>query len=177
MNNEVIITCAVTGAGESVRLQIPTPGIDTSRARKVSVAVPVFREVAHLDACVESIVSQAQSPHEVILVDDGSRSEEVTRAIGAWCERHPDLIRSLSQSNQGVCVARNLALESMTGDTFLLVDADDELDARFIAACAEALRADPDLWAVATWTEFFGDYNGIEAKPPFDRRVVVLFQF
>jgi GT2 family glycosyltransferase len=24
---------------------------------------------------------------------------------------------------------------------------------------------------VATWTEFFGDYEGVEAKPPFDPRV------
>jgi hypothetical protein len=33
------------------------------------------------------------------------------------------------------------------------------------------LRQDRWLWAVASWTEFFGDYEGIEAKPPFDRRV------
>lgn len=36
---------------------------------------------------------------------------------------------------------------------------------------ADALRQDRSLWAVASWTEFFGDYEGIEAKPPFDRRV------
>ena len=162
-----------TSAGSRVpaRLLIPTHTTDPSRAQRVSVAVPVFRQVAYLDACIQSILSQDQPPHEVILIDDGSRSEDVSRAIGAWSEQYPNLIRSLSQPNQGVCVARNLALESMTGDAFLLVDADDELEPSFIAVCADALRANPDLWAVATWTEFFGDYNGIEAKPPFDRRV------
>jgi GT2 family glycosyltransferase len=54
---------------------------------------------------------------------------------------------------------------------FVLVDADDVLAARFIEKTAVALRANPDLHAVATWTEFFGDYQGVEAKPPFDARV------
>ncbi len=35
----------------------------------------------------------------------------------------------------------------------------------------EALRQDDSLWAAAAWTEFFGGYEGVEAKPPFDRRV------
>ena len=167
----VVAPPAPANSNPIVDLRMPTPRTDPNRARKVSVAVPVFRDVAYLDECIHSIVSQDDPPHELILVDDGSRSADVTAAIGAWCDRHPELISSLSQPNQGVCVARNLALDSMTGDAFLLVDADDVLEPRFIGACAEALRTNPRLWAVATWTEFFGDYNGIEAKPPFDRRV------
>ena len=45
------------------------------------------------------------------------------------------------------------------------------LEPGFISRTAEALRQDDDLWAAATWTVFFGEYEGIEAKPPFDRRV------
>jgi GT2 family glycosyltransferase len=61
----------------------------------------------------------------------------------------------------------------MTGDAFLLVDQDDVLDPDFIRHTSRALRQDDSLWAVAVWTEFFGEYEGIEAKPPFDRRTAI----
>ena len=60
---------------------------------------------------------------------------------------------------------------AMTGDSFLLVDADDVLESGFIEHTAAALRNDDRLWAAATWTRFFGAYEGVEAKPPFDARV------
>lgn len=162
---------ASPGPGPSaVELPGPRP-LDSTRATRVSVGVPIFRRVDFLDRCLGSLVAQEQSPHEILLVDDGSRSREVTERISHWTGRYPDLIRSFAQPNRGVCVARNTALEAMTGNAFVLVDADDELDPEFITACAEALRADPGLWAVATWTEFFGAYQGVEGKPPFDRRV------
>jgi GT2 family glycosyltransferase len=141
------------------------------RARRVSVAVPIFREVSYLDECVRSILGQTQLPHELFLVDDGSRSEEVNVAIERWVEKEPDLIKPLRLANRGVSVARNTAIDAMTGDAFVLVDSDDALDPEFIAATTEAMRVNPELWAVATWTEFFGQYDGIEAKPPFTRRV------
>ncbi|MDH3470463.1 MAG: glycosyltransferase family 2 protein [Acidimicrobiia bacterium] len=147
------------------------PPDDPSRAQRVSVAVPVFRELSYLDECLQSIMEQSQSPHEVILIDDGSASEDVTTALQLWQSKHPDVIRLLTQTNRGVCVARNHAIEAMSGDSFVLVDSDDTLHPDFISETAQALRADSELWAVATWTEFFGDYHGVEAKPPFDERV------
>lgn len=144
---------------------------DPSRAQRVSVAVPVFRDLTHLDECLSSIVVQTQLPHEILLVDDGSASLEVGERLERWRSSYPDLIRVLLQDNRGVCVARNAAIEAMTGDAFTLVDSDDVLHPDFIVETAQALRADTSLWAVATWTEFFGEYEGVEGRPPFDRRV------
>lgn len=145
--------------------------IDESRARRVSVGIPVFRNVAFLDECLESILDQSQEPHEVLLVDDGSNSIDVDEALGRWEARVPDRVRVLTQTNRGVCVARNRMIDAMAGDSFVLVDQDDVLDPHFIERTAQALRQDEALWAVATWTEFFGSYEGVEAKPAFDRRV------
>ncbi len=145
--------------------------VDEQRARRVSVGVPIFGSTDYLDECINSIMEQSQVPHEVLLIDDGSLSANVDAALSAWTVREPEMIRVLQQSNRGVCVARNRMIESMTGDAFLLIDQDDVLEVDFIQRTAEALRQDNSLWAVAAWTEFFGDYEGIEAKPPFDRRV------
>jgi glycosyltransferase involved in cell wall biosynthesis len=136
------------------------------------VGIPVFRDVRFLDACVTSVIGQEQPPHEILLVDDGSASTEVDAALAAL-EGRDGRVRVLQLPHRGVCVARNAALEAMTGDAFVFVDADDLIEPDFIARCAEMLRSDDRLWAVSTWTRFFGSYEAIEAKPPFDRRVGV----
>lgn len=150
-------------------IRIPDP----QRAMRVSVGIPVFASADYLDECVESILAQTVPPHEILIIDDGSDSAAVDAALRRWVKRRPEVIRVMRQPNRGVCVARNRLIEAMTGDAFLLVDQDDVAAPEFIERTAEALRQDASLWAVATWTEFFGEYNGIEAKPPFDRRTAL----
>ena len=148
-----------------------TPAADSPRSDlSVSVGVPIFREVRFLPDCVESILSQDLQPLEVILIDDGSASEEVDRVLDDLAGTD-SRIRILRNDHRGVCVARNTALEEMRGDSFVFVDSDDLLLPTFLSSCATVLRSSSEIWAVATWTEFFGAYEGIEAKPPFDTRV------
>lgn len=154
-------------------LPAPAPHLSVplfSTASQVSVGVPVFRDVRFLDQCLESILSQTLAPIEVIIVDDGSSSTEVDDKLNEWA-RHDRRIRPIRTEHRGVCVARNRAMAEMTGDCFVFVDSDDYLDTDFLDKCATMLRGDDSLWAVATWTRFFGAYEGIEAKPPFDARV------
>lgn len=138
---------------------------DPARAHRVSVGVPVFGDASHLAECITSIQAQTQPPHEVLVYDDGSNSADVDATLAAL-----DSVTVMRGPNRGVCVARNRMLEAMTGDAFVFVDADDVLAPSFIEACSRRLRADVSLTAVATWTEFFGGYEAIEPKPPFDAR-------
>ncbi|MEX0865166.1 MAG: glycosyltransferase family A protein [Acidimicrobiia bacterium] len=155
------------------RTEIPeSPRPNPDRARRISVGIPIFRDVDYLDECIESVMAQHLAPTEIVLVDDGSASPEVTEALRMWAERD-GRIRALEGEHRGVCVARNRALGEMTGDSFLLLDADDTLEPTYLERCATALRSDEGLWAVASWTRFFGAYEGVEAKPPFDARVGV----
>lgn len=172
--DDIVTALTIPGEGPTAWPEPPTVELrerpsDPSRGLRVSVGVPVFEDVRFLDDCIESLLAQKQPPHEVILVDDGSVAPEVTAAIERWLEH--SLVRAVYQPNRGVCVARNAALDLMTGDAFVFVDADDVLHPEFISACSTALKSNPDALAVACWTEFFGDYEGIEAKPPFDHRV------
>lgn len=144
----------------------PSPG----RASRISVGIPVFRDVRFLAECLDSVLAQEAEPAEIVIVDDGSESPEVDSALEEAARRDPR-VKVIRAEHRGVCVARNAALEAMTGDAFLFVDSDDVLDPAFLARCQEMLRSDDRLMAVATWTRFFGAYEGIEAKPPFDARV------
>lgn len=152
-------------------LPIPKPRAPSpDRARRISVGIPVFRDVRFLDECLTSVLEQEVEPTEILIVDDGSASEEVDAVLDEMRSKD-SRVRILQGEHRGVCVTRNRALAAMTGDAFLFVDSDDVLEPTFLARCAEVMRTDDRLLAVATWTRFFGAYEGIEAKPPFDARV------
>jgi len=144
--------------------------IGPSEVLTVSVGIPVFRDVRFLTECVDSILGQDLGPQEIVLIDDGSNAAEVDAAFADLKSRDPR-IHTMATQHRGVCAARNAALQRMIGEAFVFIDSDDILEPSFLSRCAEVLRSPNDVWAVATWTEFFGDYEGVEAKPPFDERV------
>ena len=154
-----------------------TPSFETDprtanpeRAKRISVGIPVFRDTRFLNECIDSVLDQRLQPVEVIVIDDGSASTPVEQALESLTQRD-SRIKVVRTDHRGVCVARNRALEEMTGDSFVFVDSDDVLEPTFLSKSANVLRTDESLWAVATWTRFFGSYEGVEAKPPFDARV------
>lgn len=88
----------------------------------VSVIVPVYNVKPYLKRCLDSILQQDYDNLEIILVDDGS-----TDGSGAMCDAYADgyKVRVLHQKNQGVSVARNMALDQARGEYVLFVDSDD----------------------------------------------------
>jgi len=153
-----------------VWVEKPDVAAEPRQPLSVSVGVPVFRDVRFLSDCIDSILEQDLAPEEILLIDDGSASGEVDRVFADLKNRDPR-IRNITTPHRGVCAARNAALDQMNGDAFVFIDSDDILQPAFLSRCAQMMRASNDLWAVATWTEFFGDYQAIEAKPPFDVRI------
>lgn len=89
----------------------------------ISVVVPVYNVEQYLGECLESILASTYLDFELLLVDDGSTdgSGNMCDAVAASDER----VRVIHQSNAGVAVSRNVALEAATGEYICFVDADD----------------------------------------------------
>lgn len=106
----------------------------------VSIVMPCYNAAAHLPGSVASIQAQTRDNWELIAVDDGS-----TDSTLAWLRQQTDSrIRVLTQSNQGVSLARNTGLQAATGEFLAFLDADDTWDPRFLDKMLRALETRPD---------------------------------
>lgn len=90
---------------------------------QISVIVPVYKVEKVLSRCINSILSQAYTNFEILLIDDGSPDKS-----GLICDDYAKLdtrIRVFHQSNKGVSAARNKGLKEAVGEYVLFVDSDD----------------------------------------------------
>lgn len=89
----------------------------------VSIILPVFNAERFLSQCLDSILRQAYQDWELIAVDDGSKdgSMEILKSY----EKRDHRIHIISKENEGVSIARNVALEQTHGDYIYFVDSDD----------------------------------------------------
>lgn len=90
---------------------------------RYSVIIPVYNAENTLRRCVDSILNQAYSDVEVILVNDGSPDSS-----GAICEEYRDqysCVVYIDKPNGGVSTARNAGLDAAVGEYVLFVDSDD----------------------------------------------------
>lgn len=88
-----------------------------------SVVIPLFNKGPHVLEAIRSVYRQTCVPHEVIIVDDGSTDGGLEKV------RELDLpnLRVLTRSppGPGGYAARNLGIESATGEWIAFLDADD----------------------------------------------------
>ncbi len=91
---------------------------------KISIIIPMFNAERTITRCLESVMKQSESDFEAIIINDGStdRCEELCK--GYMVDKR---IRLISISNQGVSTARNIGLDSSTGEYVTFLDSDDEL--------------------------------------------------
>lgn len=94
---------------------------EPKRNMKISIIVPTYNQDQYIEECIESILGQTMSPHEVILVNDGS-----TDNIAEILRKFPSL-KVIHQTNRGLSSARNTGIMNATGDWILPLDSDDKL--------------------------------------------------
>lgn len=114
----------------------------------ISVAIPCYNDGYYLRRCLQAVAQQSMPPAEVIVVDDGST------------DHTPDVCRDLErvltcplhyyyQDNAGVSRARNLAVDVLSGEHVIFVDADDELVRGAISAFESVISSTGAKWIVA----------------------------
>ena len=90
----------------------------------VSVIIPVYNSEKFLKETLNSVLNQKYKNIEIIIINDCSvdNSENI---IKSYCVKYKNIIYYKKQKNEGVAVARNLALDIAKGRYVAFLDSDD----------------------------------------------------
>ena len=116
---------------------------------KLSIVVPVFQAEKYLKKCIDSILYQAFSDFELLLINDGctDKSGQICDEYAAKDKR----IRVFHQENSGVSSARNLGIDRAIGEWICFVDSDDWIENEAfheIINCLDNKNVDLVIWGI-----------------------------
>ena len=106
---------------------------------RVSIIVTVYNRVAFLRAALTSALAQSLPPCEVLVIDDGSDTEQAAE-IAAIVAEFDQVKLTRLERNGGVSAARNYGVGLATGDYLLFLDDDDLLEAYFLKVAVSYLE-------------------------------------
>ena len=94
----------------------------------LSVIVPVYNtEIKILEQCIKSIMKLKNINYELLLIDDGSESENSIEYENLIKNLNLKNIKYIYKENSGVSSARNLGVEKANGRFVMFVDSDDTI--------------------------------------------------
>ena len=118
---------------------------------KISIIVPVYKAECHIRRCLESLLLQTFNNWECILVDDGSPDNS-----GIICQQYSQRdprFKTIKKQNGGVSSARNVGLQSATGEYVTFLDSDDRLANNTLEVYNKCMDEATDVVIVGTTFE------------------------
>lgn len=106
---------------------------------KIGVIIPVYNVAPYLKRCLDSVLAQTFTDWQLLLVDDGS-TDGSGKICATYAERDAR-IKVIHQTNAGAAAARNAGLDQNTAEYIAFIDADDYVEANYLAAMFDALQA------------------------------------
>ncbi|WP_194846515.1 glycosyltransferase family 2 protein [Mumia zhuanghuii] len=116
------------------------PAVVPSPETLVSIVMPTWNRSAQLLEALASVQAQTWGHWEALVVDDGS-DDDTAAVVEALAERDPR-IRLIRRPHEGVCRARNAALEEAQGGFVAFLDSDNRWMPDFLEAMLRAMEAD-----------------------------------
>lgn len=110
-----------------------------------SVAIAVYNGAMTLQATLESVFGQTQSPDEILVVDDGS-----TDATSSILRLYGSRITVITQENKGLSASRNVLCKHASGELIAFLDADDVWHPEYLERQYRVFRTHPRAAAFFT---------------------------
>ena len=138
----------------TIRAGAAPAALHPTSAQPVSIVIPVYRELALVRACIESVKTSLplnSTPARIVVVDDCSPEP----ALSAWLDKQAasgaiTLLRNAC--NLGFIETVNRGMRAHPDHDVLLLNADTQVHGDWIDRLARALYATPDVASVTPWT-------------------------
>ena len=114
----------------------PEDKMEINEKKLVSIIIPVYNVEAYLQETLDSVLAQTYPNWETLLVDDGAtdQSGKICDDFSAKDER----FTVFHLKNKGAAAARNFALDRISGDYVVFIDADDFVKPDFLEKMLQA---------------------------------------
>lgn len=107
---------------------------------KVSVIIPVYNTELYLKECLQSVCRQSLTDIEILCINDGSTDGSLS--ILEFYAVQDSRIRIISQTNQGLSVARNEGIAAAKGQYIQFLDSDDMLERNALEYLVKKMEQD-----------------------------------
>ncbi len=109
-----------------------------SKQAVFSIIIPCYNSEEYVDRCIRSCLNSTFTDFELILVNDGSTDNTLSKLESY--ERNDRRIRIFSKENGGYVSAVNYGLEYVNGTYFMLLGSDDEITPNLFADIYEQIK-------------------------------------
>jgi glycosyltransferase involved in cell wall biosynthesis len=121
---------------------------------RVSIVMTAYNDLRFIDAAVISLLRQAYTDFELIIVDDGTKRPEIFLRLAALDPR----VRVITlDRNIGMAAAANRGIAESSGDIIARFDADDIAEPHRLAQQIELLDSNPELGLVGSWATWMNE--------------------
>ena len=124
-----------------------------------TVVIPCFNDGVYINKALKSVLNQTLLPEKIIIIDDGS-NEETLKILR---EIQSPLVQIIYQGNTGVCGARNRAIDEVTTEFILTLDADDYFELTFIEKAFDVISSQANVGVVCCYYQGFKIDNSLTA--------------
>jgi GT2 family glycosyltransferase/peptidoglycan/xylan/chitin deacetylase (PgdA/CDA1 family) len=125
------------------------------RKETVSIIVANYNYGRFLTEAVESVVSQTQSPDEILVIDDAS-TDGSNELLFDLQRKYPQIRVEINQTNLGIVENFRKAVGMTSGDFIGFLGADNRMRADYVARCSHRLSSNPRLGIAYTDMTIFG---------------------
>lgn len=144
----------------------------------VSVIIPNYNRAELIGKTIDNMLGQSLTPHEVIVIDDGStdNSVEIIQSFG-------NKVTLIKQNNKGAGAARNTGLEIATGEFIQFMDSDDLASLNKLEIQAETLLREKVDIVYGPWAKVWLDQelvrleNVVLQQKPLPKKRSILHWF
>ncbi len=113
----------------------------------ISVIIPAYNVEKYISRCLESVIAQAYSNFEAIVINDGS-TDGTLEVIQEFVQKDSRL-KLINQENKGLSGARNEGLKIAKGQYVTFIDSDDWVHYDYLKSMAEiAVKTDANIVSV-----------------------------
>jgi GT2 family glycosyltransferase/glycosyltransferase involved in cell wall biosynthesis len=120
-----------------------------SASRLIDVIIPIYNAPQKTKACIERVLQNSDLPYRLILVDDASDSDELTRfldqiAAGAHGPNLAEVLLRRNDRNQGFVRSVNIGLRESRSHAVLL-NSDTEVPPEWLSRLSRPMLDDPSI--------------------------------